>query len=139
MTHYWSLARRADKMNPSVIREILKVTERPSIIRFAGGLPSARTFPKAEFAAACAAVLATDGDAALQYGASEGYAPLRQAVADMLPWDVTPDQVLTTTGSQQGLDLIGKVLIDTGSRVLVETPTYLGPAQPALVLCDAFD
>lgn len=129
MTSYWTLARRADKMNPSVIREILKVTERPGIISFAGGLPSARTFPKTEFAAACATVLATDGDAALQYGASEGYAPLRQAVADMLPWDVSPEQVLITTGSQQGLDLIGKVLIDAGSRVLVETPTYLGALQ----------
>ena len=129
MNQPWTLAQRAHKMNPSVIREILKVTERPGIISFAGGLPSARTFPKAEFAAACAAVLATDGDAALQYGASEGYAPLRQAVADRLPWDVDPGQVLITTGSQQGLDLIAKVLIDAGSRVLVETPTYLGALQ----------
>ena len=129
MNAIWTLAQRAHKMNPSVIREILKVTERPGIISFAGGLPSARTFPKAEFAAACATVLANDGDAALQYGASEGYAPLRQAVADMLPWDVNPNQVLITTGSQQGLDLIAKVLIDAGSRVLVETPTYLGALQ----------
>ncbi|MBP6647137.1 MAG: PLP-dependent aminotransferase family protein, partial [Burkholderiaceae bacterium] len=125
----WTQARRAAKMNPSVIREILKVTEKPGIISFAGGLPSARTFPKTEFAAACAAVLANDADAALQYGASEGYGPLRQAVADMLPWDVNPDQVLITTGSQQGLDLIAKILIDEGSKVLVETPTYLGALQ----------
>ena len=129
MTMNWTQARRAAKMNPSVIREILKVTEKPGIISFAGGLPSARTFPKTEFAAACAAVLANDADAALQYGASEGYAPLRQAVADMLPWDVNPDQVLITTGSQQGLDLIAKILIDEGSKVLVETPTYLGALQ----------
>ena len=129
MTLQWTQARRAAKMNPSVIREILKVTEKPGIISFAGGLPSARTFPKSEFAAACAAVLANDADAALQYGASEGYGPLRQAVADMLPWDVNPDQVLITTGSQQGLDLIAKILIDEGSKVLVETPTYLGALQ----------
>lgn len=125
----WKLAARAEKMNPSAIREILKVTERPDVISLAGGLPSPKTFPIAEFAAACAEVLATDGQAALQYAASEGYAPLRQAVADMLPWAVDPAQVLITTGSQQGLDLIAKVLIDPGSKVLVETPTYLGALQ----------
>mgnify|MGYP001593656033 CR=1 FL=1 len=125
----WTLAARAEKMNPSAIREILKVTERPNVISLAGGLPSPETFPVSEFAAACAEVLATDGQAALQYAASEGYAPLRQAVADMLPWDVNPDQVLITTGSQQGLDLIAKVLLDPGSKVLVETPTYLGALQ----------
>lgn len=126
---HWKLAARAEKMNPSAIREILKLTERPGIISLAGGLPSPRTFPVGEFAAACAEVLATDGQAALQYAASEGYAPLRQAVADMLPWAVDPAQVLITTGSQQGLDLIAKVLIDPGSQVLVETPTYLGALQ----------
>jgi len=125
----WVLARRAEKMNPSVIREILKVTERPGIISFAGGLPSPKTFPVAAFAAACEKVLRDDGPGALQYGASEGYGPLREQVAAMLPWNVDPAQVLITTGSQQGLDLIGKVLIDTGSRILVETPTYLGALQ----------
>jgi 2-aminoadipate transaminase len=125
----WTLARRAERMNPSVIREILKVTERPGIISFAGGLPSARTFPVAAFAEACAKVLRDDGPGALQYGASEGYAPLREAVAASLPWPVDPAQVLITTGSQQGLDLVAKVLIDSGSRVLVETPTYLGALQ----------
>jgi 2-aminoadipate transaminase len=125
----WVLARRAEKMNPSVIREILKVTERPGIISFAGGLPSPRTFPVAEFAAACEKVLRDDGPAALQYAASEGYGPLREMVAAMLPWQVDPAQVLITTGSQQGLDLVAKILIDAGSRVLVETPTYLGALQ----------
>ncbi len=129
MTMTWTLAARAEKMNPSAIREILKVTERPDVISLAGGLPSPKTFPVSEFAAACAEVLATDGQAALQYAASEGYAPLRQAVAGMLPWDVDPAQVLITTGSQQGLDLIAKVLLDPGSKVLVETPTYLGALQ----------
>ena len=125
----WKLAARAEKMNPSVIREILKVTERPGIISLAGGLPSPKTFPISDFADACAEVLHKDGQAALQYAASEGYGPLREAVAEMLPWPVDPAQVLITTGSQQGLDLIAKVLLDPGSRVLVETPTYLGALQ----------
>ena len=125
----WTLARRARKMNPSVIREILKITERPGIISFAGGLPSPQTFPVAAFADACARVLRDDGPGALQYAASEGYAPLREWVAAQLPWAVDPAQVIITTGSQQGLDLVGKVLIDAGSRVLVETPTYLGALQ----------
>ena len=125
----WTLAARAHKMNPSVIREILKVTEKPGIISFAGGLPSPKTFPITEFAAACEKVLREDGQAALQYASSEGYGPLREAVAEMLPWNIDPGQVLITTGSQQALDLIAKVLIDTGSRILVETPTYLGALQ----------
>ncbi|SCK61039.1 2-aminoadipate transaminase [Variovorax sp. HW608] len=125
----WKLAARAEKMNPSVIREILKVTERPGIISLAGGLPSPKTFPISAFAEACANVLHKDGQAALQYAASEGYGPLREAVSRMLPWKVDPAQVLITTGSQQGLDLIAKVLLDPGSRVLVETPTYLGALQ----------
>ena len=125
----WKLAARAEKMNPSVIREILKVTERPGVISLAGGLPSPKTFPIQAFAEACAEVLHKDGQAALQYAASEGYGPLREAVSKMLPWPVDPAQVLITTGSQQGLDLIAKVLLDPGSRVLVETPTYLGALQ----------
>ena len=125
----WTLAQRAHGMNPSVIREILKVTERPGIISFAGGLPSPKTFPVEAFADACARVLRDDGAAALQYAASEGLPALREQVAAMLPWAVDPAQVLITTGSQQGLDLIAKVLIDPGSRVLVETPTYLGALQ----------
>ena len=126
---HWTMARRAAKMNPSVIREILKVTEKPGIISFAGGLPSSKTFPVSEFTAACTEVLTSEPQAALQYAASEGFAPLRQMVADRLPWNVDPDQVLITTGSQQGLDLVAKILIDADSRVLVETPTYLGALQ----------
>ena len=125
----WTQAQRAAKMNPSVIREILKVTEKPGIISFAGGLPSPKTFPITAFAVACATVLKTDGEGALQYAASEGYAPLREWIANSLPWDADPAQVLITTGSQQALDLIAKVLIDKDSKVLVETPTYLGALQ----------
>ena len=125
----WTLAARAAKMNPSAIREILKLTDKPGIISLAGGLPSPKAFPLEEFTAACNTVMARDGAAALQYATSEGYAPLRQAVADLLPWAVDPDQVLITTGSQQALDLIGKVFLDKDSRMLVETPTYLGALQ----------
>ena len=148
MNSPWQLARRAARMNPSVIREILKVTERPGIISFAGGLPSPKTFPVAEFEAACAKVLKDDPTGALQYAASEGYGPLRAMVADQLrataaaaglTWDVDPAQVLITTGSQQGLDLVAKVLVDAGSKILVESPTYLGavmafiPMEPEVV------
>ena len=138
MTINWKLAHRAEKMNPSIIREILKVTEKPGIISFAGGLPSPKTFPIAEFAKACAEVLAKDGQAALQYAASEGFPALREFVANELykqsaaagvPWTVDPAQVLITTGSQQALDLIAKILIDKDSPVLVETPAYLGALQ----------
>ena len=135
----WLLAQRTERMNPSVIREILKLTEMPGIISFAGGLPSPKTFPVAEFEAACTKVLRDDPQAALQYAASEGFGPLRDMVADMLPWAVDPARILITTGSQQGLDLVAKVLVDTGSKVLVESPTYLGavmafmPMEPNIV------
>ena len=131
----WRLAERAEAMNPSAIREILKVTERPGILNFAGGLPSPETFPVEAMRAACATVLA-EGSAiakpALQYAASEGLAELRAWVAAEMAKQgahISPDQVLITTGSQQGLDLIAKVLLDKDSPLLVETPTYLGALQ----------
>ncbi len=90
----WTLASRAAKMNSSAIREILKLTDRPGIISMAGGLPSPQTFPISAFQAACNTVLERDGAAALQYSTTEGLPALRQAVADFLPWDVDPEQVL---------------------------------------------
>lgn len=138
-TSPWKLARRTIKMCPSAIREILKITERPGIISFAGGLPSPKTFPVAEFEAACAKVLRNDGHAALQYAASEGFGPLRDMVAERLPWPVDPSQIMITTGSQQGLDLVAKVLAETGGKILVESPTYLGavmaftPMEPEVI------
>jgi 2-aminoadipate transaminase len=129
----FTLARRAERMNPSIIREILKVTEKPGIVSLAGGLPSADTFPVEAMREACARVLRDAPREALQYAASEGFGPLREWVAAHLAsaqrMTVSPDQVLITTGSQQGLDLAAKVLIDAGTRVLVETPTYLGALQ----------
>lgn len=128
----WVMAQRADRLNPSTIREILKVTERPGIISMAGGLPSADTFPVSAMAEASARILRDNSREALQYAASEGFPPLREWVADLMNQQglsVTPAQVLITTGSQQGLDLVGKVLIDPGCRVAIESPTYLGALQ----------
>jgi 2-aminoadipate transaminase len=128
----WKLARRAKRMNPSVIREILKVTEQPGIISLAGGLPSPDTFPIEAMREATARVLRDQPREALQYAASEGFGPLREWVAGELGAQglcVDASQVLITTGSQQGLDLAGKVLIDVGSTVAVEAPTYLGALQ----------
>ncbi len=144
----FTLAQRAHKMNPSVIREILKVTERPGIISFAGGLPSPDTFPIEAMREASERVLTQDGRAALQYASSEGLPALREWVTQDLKkqgMQVSPDQVLITTGSQQGLDLIAKVLIDANSKILVETPTYLGalqafmPMEPDVVSVDSDD
>ena len=144
----WQMARRAERLNPSTIREILKVTERPGIISLAGGLPSADTFPVAAMQEATARVLRDSPREALQYAASEGFAPLREWVAaEMATHGVQADasQVLITTGSQQGLDLVGKVLIDPGSGVAVERPTYLGalqafaPYEPEIVSVECDD
>jgi 2-aminoadipate transaminase len=129
----WQQARRAARMNPSVIREILKVTERAGIVSLAGGLPSPDSFPVEAMREATARVLRDAPREALQYAASEGYAPLREWVAQHLAEQqglaVDASQVLITTGSQQGLDLVGKVLLDPGSAVAVEAPTYLGALQ----------
>ena len=128
----WHLARRTALMNPSSIREILKVTERPGIISLAGGLPSAEAFPVEAVREASAKVLRDTPHAALQYASSEGLPELREWVAGHLRETgmcVDASQVLITTGSQQGLDLLGKVLVDAGSRVAVESPTYLGALQ----------
>ena len=126
------LAARTARMNPSAIREILKLTELPGIISLAGGLPSADTFPIEAVRDATSRVLADTPREALQYAASEGFGPLREWVAAEMARQglrVSAAQVLITSGSQQGLDLVGKVLIDAGSRVAVESPTYLGALQ----------
>ena len=128
----WKQARRSARMTSSVIREILRVAEQPGVLSMAGGLPSAETFPVDEMREACAKVLADTGREALQYASSEGYGPLRDWVTQHLQaqgMQLQPSQVLITTGSQQGLDLVAKVLIDAGSPVAVETPTYLGALQ----------
>ena len=128
----WQFSQRAEQLQSSAIREILKITMRPEIISFAGGLPSPLTFPVERMRAAYDTVLSRAGKVALQYGPSDGYAPLREWIADSLSTSdcrIVPEQVLMLSGSQQGLDLLGKVLVDEGSKVLVETPSYLGALQ----------
>ena len=132
----WQLASRTGRMNPSAIREILKLTERPGIISLAGGLPAADLFPVEAMREATARVLRDAPREALQYAGSEGFAPLREWVAAELKrhgLDANSGQVMITTGSQQGLDLVGKVLIEAGSRVAIESPTYLGALQAFVV------
>ena len=129
----YTFSQRAEKITSSTIREILKVTERPEIISFAGGLPAPVGFPLHDMNAAFDRVLGQNGRTALQYGPTEGYTPLREWVAaDMQRRGAGPvgtDEVLIVSGSQQALDLLGKLFIDPGSNVLVEAPSYLGALQ----------
>lgn len=118
-------AARTRRIQASTIREILKLTTQPGFISFAGGLPAADLFPLKRIAEATTQILHEHGAQALQYSTTEGYLPLREWIAGRMP-GVTPDNVQIVSGSQQGLDILGKVLIDPGSRVLVEAPTYLG-------------
>lgn len=125
-------AQRTKGMKSSAIRELLKITQRPEIISFAGGLPAPDVFPTERFQLACRTVLEKQAHQALQYGATEGYEPLREMVARHIARygiKAQPENVLITSGSQQALDLIGKLLINPGDRVLVEAPTYLGALQ----------
>src|SRR5215472_3896798 len=126
-------AERMSGLKASAIREILKVTEMPDVISFAGGLPAPELFPVEQFAHACQEVLAEDGPAAMQYSTTEGYLPLRKWVAQNLLETIhlrcDADDVLIISGSQQGLDLIGKVLLDPGDYVVLESPAYLGAIQ----------
>lgn len=128
-----AFAARTAGMKPSAIREILKVTESPEIISFAGGLPAPELFPVEAAMMAAAVVLGGDGPAALQYSTTEGHRPLREWVTrhlvDWVGLSAGPDQVVITHGSQQGLDLLGKVLLDPGDVVVTENPAYLGALQ----------
>lgn len=125
-------ALRAKNIKSSAIRELLKITQKPEIISFAGGLPAPDVFPTERFREACIRVLETQARHALQYGATEGYEPLREMIArhtSRYGLKAKPENVLLTSGSQQALDLIGKLFINAGDRVLVEAPTYLGALQ----------
>jgi len=120
-------SRRGQALNTSLTREILKLTQRPEVISFAGGIPAEQTFPLKALELACERLFAEAPQASLQYGPTEGLQPLRQWVADKHGVDVST--VLITTGSQQALDLLAKVFIDPGSKVLMEAPTYQGALQ----------
>ena len=115
-------AHRMQKMGSSVIRELLKYTEQPGIISFAGGLPAPDVFPLKEFQAACNFVLETQGAQALQYSTTEGYLPLREMIArhtSRYMVEVTPDNILITSGSQQALDFAGRLFINRGDYIVV--------------------
>ena len=125
-------AHRIQKMGSSVIRELLKLTEQPDIISFAGGLPAPEVFPVHEFREACNAVLENFGPQALQYGTTEGYTPLREMIArhtGRYGVEVPTENILITSGSQQALDFIGRLFINRGDYIVVESPTYLGALQ----------
>jgi len=125
-------AQRTQRLKASAIRELLKVTELPDVISFAGGLPAPEVFPVEEFKEACIRVLTDQGAIALQYGSTEGYQPLREMIArhaTRYGVEISAENVMITSGSQQALDLIGKAFINRGDRVLVESPTYLGALQ----------
>jgi 2-aminoadipate transaminase len=125
-------AHRTERMTSSIIRELLKLTQLPDIISFAGGLPGPDLFPVEEIKEATEIVLETRGRAALQYSTTEGYPPLREMIVrHMARYGIVVDidNVLITSGSQQALDLIGKILINQGDKILTEDPTYLGALQ----------
>jgi 2-aminoadipate transaminase len=126
------LACRMADMPPSAVREILKVAERPDILSFAGGLPAPELFPVEAIAEAHAEVLRDAGGKALQYSTTEGFGPLRTWIANHLSVrgiPARPDELLITSGSQQGIDLIARVFLDPGDVILVENPTYLAAIQ----------
>ena len=125
-------AQRTQRMQSSAIRELLKLTALPDIISFAGGLPAPEVFPVEQFKEACNKVLCEHCDIALQYGTTEGYQPLREMIAQhstRMGIKIKAENVLITSGSQQALDLLGKIFINPGDRILVEQPTYLGALQ----------
>jgi 2-aminoadipate transaminase len=125
-------ALRTDGIQSSAIRELLKLTSLPDVISFAGGLPAPELFPIERFKEAAEIVLTEMGERALQYGTTEGYQPLREMIAfnaSKYGIQISADNVLITSGSQQALDLLGRIFINRGDRVLVESPTYLGALQ----------
>lgn len=134
MTTPWNhrCAQRMQSMKGSAIRELLKLTESPDIISFGGGMPAPEVFPVEAFRAATERALAKNAKLALQYSATEGYRPLREWIAKKMASygiESAPENVLITSGSQQALDLLGKVLINPGDLILTEKPTYLGALQ----------
>ncbi|MBU5308672.1 PLP-dependent aminotransferase family protein [Clostridioides mangenotii] len=125
-----NFARRMQGLKGSEIRELLKLTQQPQIISFAGGMPAPEMFPVEEMKKVSVAVLEENGRVAMQYTTTEGYEPLREKIAqrmnDKYQSNVNKDDILITSGSQQGLDFAGKVFIDEGDVILCESPSYLG-------------
>ncbi|MBU2513077.1 PLP-dependent aminotransferase family protein [bacterium] len=126
-------ADRMDGVEDSFIREILKVTENPEIISFAGGLPNPALFPVEQVAVAAEKVIREQGSCVLQYATTEGYLPLREYIANRYQeksgLEIDPSEILIVNGSQQGIDLVSKILLNKGDKVLIEEPGYLGAIQ----------
>ncbi|AUB60135.1 aspartate aminotransferase [Methanobacterium subterraneum] len=125
-------ARRMNKIPRSFVREILKVTDDEDMISFAGGLPNPQSFPVEAIKDATSRVLTEDGEKVLQYSTTEGYRPLRELIAQRYKkqgLQVEVDDILITNGSQQCLDLVGKVFLDCDDGVVMERPTYLAAIQ----------
>ena len=125
-------AYRMKSMKSSIIRELLKLTQQPDMISFAGGLPAPEVFPVEQFKVASNTVLNEYATQALQYGTTEGYTPLREMLAERAKQsgvNVGVDNISITSGSQQALDLLGRIFLNRGDRVIVENPTYLGAVQ----------
>ena len=126
-------ADRLKNVETSAIRELFKLLGKPGIISFAGGFPDSAMFDVAGIQAATLQALQEEPGAALQYGATEGYNPLREQLAAFMAakgcTDVAPDNLIVTTGSQQALDLLGKTMISPGDKVIVEGPTFLATIQ----------
>lgn len=122
-------AKRMDNIKASEIRELLKLTQRPEVISFAGGLPAPELFPVEELKKVTAEVLEENGTTALQYGPTEGYGPLREQIAKRMKKvhvDISSDDILVTSGSQQGLDFSAKIFVNPGDIIICESPSYLG-------------
>ena len=125
-------AQRMKGMKSSIVREILKITSQPDVISFAGGMPAPELFPIKQIEEACVKVLREQGSKALQYSMSEGYVPLREFIVEKMGrYGIVAnvDNVLITTGSQQALDLVAKILLDPGDVIIVEAPTFVGALQ----------
>lgn len=124
-----NFAKRMDNMKASEIRELLKLTQKPEIISFAGGLPAPELFPTERYKEVAKTVMEEDGRKALQYGPTEGYEPLREEIVKRMKKvqvDIETSDVLVTSGSQQGLDFAAKVFINPGDKIICESPSYLG-------------
>ena len=128
----YRFARRTQRMKQSAIRELLSFAERNDVISFAGGMPAPEIFPYDNFRKACDTALREKGAECLQYGSTDGYLPLREMIArhsTRYGINVTAENILPTSGSQQALDLIGRIFINPGDCLLLESPTYLGALQ----------
>lgn len=127
-----AFAHRTQRMQASSIRELFRITNQLDVISFGGGMPAHELFPSEQIASITQHIMANNAQRALQYSNSEGYPPLREYLAEQLRQQgvsASPENILIVSGSQQGLDLLSKVLLDPGDRLLVESPTYMGALQ----------